>query len=147
VIARFLELDVPDAVREGASSANLRPIAWFELNHIDDPSGSRAQYLLAATRGAEGQACDFSVLRVYTWNRKKSRYETAFIENNLCGKLPIRTEKNSSGQPEFRFVNGDDPQHDRVYRLIQTVVRRIRDGEVMAPRAKAKGSAPKTKRK
>jgi len=147
VIARFLELDVPDAVREGASSANLRPIAWFELNHVEDPSGSKAQYLLAATRGSEGQSCDFTILRVYTWNRKKSRYETAFIENNLCGKLPIQTDKTASGQPEFRFFNADDPQHERVYRLIQTVVRRIRDGEVMLPSAKSAGSASKTKRK
>jgi hypothetical protein len=129
VIARFLELDVPDAVREGANAANLRPIAWFELNHVDDPSGRKAQYLLAAARGAEGQACDFSVLRVYTWNGKKSRYETAFIENNLCGKLPIRTGRTATGQPEFRFFNSDDPQHERTYRLIQTVVRRIREDD------------------
>jgi hypothetical protein len=147
VIARFLELDVPDAVREGASSANLRPIAWFELNRVEDPSGDKAQYLLAATRGSEGQSCDFTVLRVYTWNRKKSRYETAFIENNLCGRLPIRTDKSAGGQPEFRFFNVDDPQHERAYRLIQTVVRRIRDGEVMSPRAKSAGASAKTKRK
>jgi hypothetical protein len=140
-------LDVPDAVREGASSANLRPIAWFELNRVADPSGDKAQYLLAAARGSEGQSCDFTVLRVYTWNRKKSRYETAFIENDLCGKLPIRTDKSASGQPEFRFFNAGDPQLERVYRLIQTVVRRIRDGEVMAPRAKSGGAAAKAKRK
>src|SRR5438309_1179651 len=136
VIARFLELDVPDAVREGANAANLRPIAWFELNHVDDPSGKKAQYLLAATRGSEGQSCDFSVLRVFTWNGKKSRYETAFIENNLCGKLPIQTDKSATGQPEFRFLNADDPLHERVYRLIQTVVRRIRDGQLVSPRAR-----------
>ena len=129
VIARFLELDVPDAVREGANAANLRPIAWFELNHVDDPSGKKAQYLLAAARGAEGQSCDFSVLRVYTWNARKSRYETAFIENNLCGKLPIQTDKTATGQPEFRFFNSDDLRHERTYRLMQTVVRRIREDD------------------
>jgi hypothetical protein len=144
VIARFLELDVPDVVREGANAANLRPIAWFELNRVDDASGKKAQYLLAAARGSEGQSCDFSVLRVYTWNGKKSRYETAFIENNLCGRLPIQTGKSASGQPEFRFFNADDPQHERVYRLIQTVVRRIRDGEVVSPRARSAGPARKT---
>jgi hypothetical protein len=137
VIARFLELDVPDAVREGANSANLRPIAWFELNRVESTSGQKAQYLLAAARGSEGQACDFTVLRVYTWNNKKSRYETAFIENGLCGKLPIRTDKTESGQPEFHFYNADDPRHEREYRLIQTVVRRIREGEVIGPRAKS----------
>jgi hypothetical protein len=50
--------------------------------------------------------------------------------------LPIQTDKSASGQPEFRFLNADDPQHERVYRLIQTVVRRIRDGQVVSPRAK-----------
>ena len=129
VIARFLELDVPEAAREGASAANLRPIAWFELNKVDDTAGQRAQYLLAAARGPEGQSCDFSVLRVYTWNRKKSRYETAFIENDLCGSLPIRVGKSAAGQPEFRFTNADDRKNDRVYRLIQTVVRRVREGD------------------
>jgi hypothetical protein len=147
VIARFLELDVPDVVREGANASNLRPIAWFELNQVEDPGGSRAQYLLAATRGSEGQSCDFTVLRVYTWNRKKSRYETAFIENDLCGKLPIRTDRTASGQPEFHFLNADDPRHERVYRLIQTVVRRIRDGEVMPPRARSAGVTAKAKPK
>jgi hypothetical protein len=148
VIARFLELDVPEAVREGANAANLRPMAWFELNRVDDPadpSGSRAQYLLAASRGSEAATCDFSVLRVYTWNRNKTRYETAYIENDLCGKMPIRTDKSVSGQPEFHFYNGDDPQHERRYRLIQTVVRRVKDGEVVAPRAK--GAVPRSKGK
>ena len=128
-IARFLELDVPDPVREGASAANLRPIAWFELNEVDDPSGEKPQYLLAAARGPEGQSCDFAVMRVYTWNRKKSRYETAFIESDLCGKLPIRLGKTAAGQPEFRFVNGSDGGNERVYRLMQTVVRRVRQGD------------------
>lgn len=137
VIARFLELDVPDAVREGANAANLRPIAWFELNQVSDASGSKSQYLLAATRGAEGQACDFTVLRVFTWNARKSRYETAYIENNLCGILPIQTTKSPAGQPEFRFFNSDNPRQERVYRLIQTVVRRVGEGdEVPAPRKK-----------
>src|SRR5215470_13228935 len=128
VIARFLELSVPEAVREGASAANLRPIAWFELNRVEDPSGEKQQYLLAAAHGPEGQPCDFSVLRVYTWNRKKSRYETAFIENDLCGSLPIRVEKSATGQPEFRFMNADGSKNARVYRLVQTVVRRVREG-------------------
>jgi hypothetical protein len=145
VIARFLEFDVPDAVREGANSANLRPIAWFELNHVEDPSGKKAQYLLAAARGSEGQACDFSVLRVYTWNLRKSRYETAFIENNLCGKLPIQTGKSATGQAEFRFYNADAPKNEREYRLIQTVVRRIRDGEVVAPSRKSPSQKTKSR--
>jgi len=146
VIGRFIELDLPDAVREGAASANLRPLAWFELNRVTDPSGDKPQYLVAAARGPEGQACDFSALRVYTWYVKKSRYETAFIENNLCGQMPVRVGKGPKGEPEFRFRLMDNIKEERVYRLNQTVVRRIREAnDSVAKRSLVKAPKPATK--
>jgi SH3-like domain-containing protein len=140
VIARFIELDLPDPVRDGASSANIRPIAWFELNRVSDPSGDKIQYLVAGSRGAEGQPCDFTTLRVYTWNLKKERYETAFIENDLCGQIPIHVGRSPKDDPEFRFQEMDGKKEERVYRLMQTVVRRIRDG---GESAKKSGHASK----
>src|SRR5258705_218398 len=128
VVARFVELDLPEPLREGAASANIRPLAWFELNRVSDPSGDKPQYLVAAARGPEGQACDFSALRVYTWYAKKTRYETAFIENNLCGQLPVRVGKGPKGEPEFRFQVMEGAKEERAYRLNQTVVRRVREG-------------------
>lgn len=143
VLARFIELDLPDAVREGVASANLRPLAWFELNRVPDPSGDKPQYLVAAARGPEGQACDFTALRVYTWYAKKSRYETAFIDNNLCGQLPIRLDKGSKGEPQFRFRIMDANKEERAYRLIQTIVRRIREpGETAGKHAALKSVKP-----
>jgi hypothetical protein len=141
VIARFVELDLPDPVREGASSANIRPVAWFELNRAADPSGDKPQYLVAAARGSEGQTCDFTTLRVYTWNLRKTRYETAFIENDLCGQMPVRIGKGPKNEPEFRFHEMDGSKEERVYRLIQTVVRRIReDGSAPAKKGSARTS-------
>jgi hypothetical protein len=143
VIARFIELDLPEAVREGAASANLRALAWFELNRVSDPSGDKPQYLVAAARGPEGQACDFTALRVYTWYVKKDRYETAFIENDLCGQMPIRLEKGPKGEPQFRFRVMNGSKEERVYRLIQTVVRRIREGgDVPGKRGSPKPAKP-----
>jgi hypothetical protein len=131
VIARFIELDLPDPVRDAASSSNIRPVAWFELNRVPDPSGDKPQYLVAAARGSEVQTCDFTTLRVFTWNSRKTRYETAFIENDLCGQIPIRLSKGPKNEPEFRFHVMDGAKEERDYRLIQTVVRRIHDGEVL----------------
>ncbi len=143
VVARFIELDLPDAVREGAASANVRPMAWFELNRVSDPSGEKPQYLVAAARGPEGQVCDFTALRVYTWNGRRSRYETAFIENDLCGQMPVRVGKGSKGEPEFRFRVMDGNKEERVYRLNQTVVRRVREGtEAPGKRRTAKPAKP-----
>ena len=131
VVARFVDLDLPDAVREATASANIRPLAWFELNRVPDPSGDKVQYLIAGARGPEGQPCDFTALRVYTWNLRRTRYETAYIENNLCGQLPISLGKGPKGEPEFRFFT--NAKQERVYRLIQTVVRRIREGGAKGP--------------
>jgi hypothetical protein len=129
VVARFVELDLPDPVREGMLSANVRPIAWFELNRAPSPTGDKPQYLVAGTRSAEGQSCDFSTLRVYIWNQRRVRYETAFIENSLCGQIPIRIGKGPKGEPEFRFFVTGGARQERVYRLMQTVVRRVHEGD------------------
>lgn len=129
VVARFVELDLPDTVREGMLSANVRAVAWFELNRVASPSGDKPQYLVAGTRSPEGQPCDFSTLRVYTWNERRSRYETAFIENNFCGEMPIRLGKGPKGEPEFRFLVIGGARQERAYRLMQTVVRRVREGD------------------
>lgn len=124
VVARFISLDLPDQVQAGTTSANVRPVAWFELNRVTDDAGEHPQYLVAGARGPEGQACDFTTLRVYTWWSKKSRYETAYIENDLCGALPIRIDKGAAGEPEFRFHVMGGAKGERVYHLVQTVVRR-----------------------
>ena len=144
VVARFVSLDLPDPVRDGTSSANIRPLSWFELNRVTDDEGEHPQYLVAGTRGAEGQPCDFTTLRVFTWNHKKSRYETAFIENNLCGAVPIRVGKSPKGEPEFRFHGMDVAKEERVYRLIQTVVRRLRNESSKQKLVAKKSIAPAT---
>jgi hypothetical protein len=146
VVARFVQLDLPDPVREGAASANIRPLAWFELNRVSDPSGDKPQYLVAAARGPEGQVCDFTALRVYTWYARKSRYETAFIENDLCGQLPVRLGKGPKGEPEFRFRVMDGNKDELVYRLNQTVVRRVREPSAPSGKhASAKQAKPAAK--
>jgi hypothetical protein len=127
VLARFIEPDLPGPVRDYASSADLHVVAWFELNRVPDGSGGETpQYLVAGSRGGEGQACDFTMLRVYTWGTMRKRYETAYIESNLCGRLPIRVSRNATG-PEFRFAAAGDPTPERTYVMQQTAVRRVRD--------------------
>jgi hypothetical protein len=145
VVARFVALDLPDQVREGAESANMRVMGWFELNRVSDAEGQHSQYLVAGTHGPEGMPCDFTTLRVYTWNGRKSRYETAFIENNLCGAFPVRVGKGAKSEPEFRFQS-KDKKEERVYRMIQTVVRRVREetpGAHKNTKGASKEAAPK----
>ena len=129
-LGRFIGLDLPAPVRDYATFSGIRVLASFELNRVPDDGGEQPQYLAAGVRGSEGQECDFTLIRVYTWGARRKRYETAYVESNFCGRLPIRVSKTPSGDPEFRFralaKNGDV---ERTYRLLQTVVRRVREGE------------------
>jgi hypothetical protein len=127
VLARFIELDLPDPVKDYASSADLHVVAWFELNRVPDGSGGDVpQYLVAGSHGGEGQVCDFTMLRVYTWSKARKRYETAFVESDLCGKLPIRISSGAKG-PEFQFPDVDEGGANRTYVMQQTAVRRVKD--------------------
>jgi hypothetical protein len=137
VMGRFIELDVPAPLPDYASSAGMRIVGWFELNRVADASqNAKPQYLLVGTHGAEGQVCDFSLLRVYTWGQKRERYETAFVESDVCGKLPVKIAKASTpgGEVRFEFQNLSGKEaEERKYVMRQTVVRRVREAGEAKP--------------
>jgi len=124
VLARFIELDPPAPIPDYFSAAGIRVVAWAVLNTVPGEDGPQPQYLVVGARGGEGQPCDFTILRVYTWGAARSRYETAYVENDICGRLPIRTSSTQAGE-EFRFADPSRDGAERAYRMRQTSVRRI----------------------
>ena len=131
VLGQFIDLDVPQPLPDYASSADMRIVAWFELDHVMDSSGnSKPQYLVVGTRGPEGQPCDFTMMRVYTWSNARQMYETAFVDSKICGKLPVEVahETAKGGEATFSFedIRQGTPQ-TRTYRMHQTLVRLVRE--------------------
>ncbi len=128
VLGRFLEPQMPDPLRD--LGAGIRFLAWFELFRIPDIEGPKGQYLAAGVTGAEGQPCDFTLIRYYTWNAKRRRYETAMVESNFCASLPLRVTPATLPQNEARFEfaarSRRATQEVRVYTVRQNVVSRIR---------------------
>lgn len=131
LLGRFIDLDVPSPLPDYAGSTGMRILAWFELNRVNDDSGKpRPQYLVVGTHGPEGQPCDFTMLRVYTWGIQRERYETAFVESKACGKLPVKITPAAApaGEITFSFQNlGGGAPEERKYLMHQTIVRRVRD--------------------
>lgn len=91
------------------------------------------QYLAAGVSGGEGGPCDFTLIRFYTWNLARRRYETAYVESNFCGKFPIRATPIPAGanveksEAAFSFTATDKSGEAlREYRMKQNVVRRLR---------------------
>ena len=141
LLGRFVDLDVPEPLPDYASSAGMRIVAWYELNHVVDDTGTaRPQYLVLGTRGGEGQPCDFTLIRVFTWGKQKERYETAFVASDLCGKLPLKLSAATApgGDATFSFEDWSAGSADeRTYHMHQTIVRQER----------AEGSETPAKRK
>ena len=129
VLGRFIDLDVPQPLPDYADSAGVRIVSWFELNRVPDSSGStKPQYLVLGAKGPEGQPCDFSQIRVYTWSKKHSQYETAFVDTDVCGRLPLNLTHSSAppGDILFSFQDiGNGAPEQRTYRMRETIVRRV----------------------
>lgn len=133
VLGRFIDLDVPQPLPNYADAAGMRIVSWFELNRVRDGSGAlEPQYLVLGAKGPEGQLCDFGEIRVYTWSVKHSRYETAFVDSGVCGKLPLALTHVTAPGEDIRFSFQDwsnGPPESRTYRMRQTIVRRIGQSE------------------
>jgi len=142
VVGRNLDVEVPLEVAEYAEGKKI--VAWFKLNevHSNNQKDSKMvpQYLMALSEPKGGLPYDFDQIRVFTWNQKKERYETAYRER-LTGDLPIQVTTQDFGKdgrlPVFslRSKEDDHPFKERKYSLNGVMVRRI-----LAP-----GEAPPSK--
>ncbi len=143
VLGRFIDLDVPQPLPDYADSAGVRIVAWFELNRVRDANGTpEPQYLVLGAKGPEGQACDFSQIRVYTWSKRHGQYETAFVDSGVCGKLPLTLTHDAAPGSDIKFSFQDwsnGPPQQRTYRMRETIVRRVGLSE--------KGKTPTRKRR
>ncbi len=67
------------------------------------------------------------MMRVYTWGKQGERYETAFVESDVCGKLPIARMQvpGAAGDVTFSFQDlSGGVAETRKYEMHQTIVRR-----------------------
>jgi hypothetical protein len=144
VLGRLVSLDLPEPLPEYQSSEQFSVVAWFEINRAIDSSsgGYKPEYLVAGARDPEG-ACDFTLARVYTWSTKRGRYETAFLDSHLCGKLPVDVTpaKTPGGDAYFRFQDmGSDGVENRIYAMKLTTVRRM-DAASRSAQRKVRGKS------
>jgi SH3-like domain-containing protein len=139
VLSRMIDLDVPLEVAQYAEGERI--VAFFVLNEVNDDGRKVPQYLLAMAEPKDGLPQDYDQVRVFTWNSKRDRYETAYRERKLQGELPIRVGmEDFPGEGKLPFfalrVHDDAGQvSERKYKMNGVMVRRVlAPGEQPKPR-------------
>jgi hypothetical protein len=151
VLARMVDLDVPLDIAQYAEGQRF--VAFFVLNHVQDDKLQDAgkegadkdsgkdkanikdkrvpQFLCVMTEPHDGLSYDFNQIRVFTWNIRKHRYETAYREHGLNGELPVTVSSENFDKegtlPVFILRIKDDSGaiSERKYKLNTPIVRRV----------------------
>jgi hypothetical protein len=108
--------------------------------------------LTVLTEPKDGLPFDFNQIRVFTWNLKRHRYETAYRER-MEGVLPVTLSQEDFGKegvlPTFTIrVQGENGAvTERKYKLNTPIVRRVLAPGEEPSRASSKAPTRKTKRR
>jgi SH3-like domain-containing protein len=108
MLARRLDVDVPDEI--AGYSEGQKIVGAYVLTKVFDPQSSLPghlvpEYVSVTNAYKDGLPYDFDQIRVFTWNVKKHRYETAYRQRNIEGYLPVTVSetKNAQGEPVPEF--------------------------------------------
>ena len=123
------------------------------LDEVHDGDKRIPQYLTVLTEPKDGLPFDFNQIRVFTWNVRRHRYETAYRER-MEGVLPVTVAQENFDKegalPVFTIRVQDDNGNvsERKYKLNTPIVRRVlAPGEQPTRTAAKKAENRKTKRK
>jgi hypothetical protein len=115
VWAHMLDVDIPNEI--SGLAEGQRYVGAYVLRTVDDPgssfpNGKAPEYLALMNSWKEGLPWDFDQVRVFTWNTKRHRYETAFRQRNLQGYLPVTVGSqvfDKQTEPVFSYqLSADD---------------------------------------
>ena len=129
VLARMVDMDVPLEIAQYAEGQRI--VAFFVLNQVADGDKKVSQYLVVLTEPKDGLPFDYNQIRVFTWNVRKHRYETAYREHNLNGVLPVTISQETFDKegmlPVFVLQVKDDNGSltPRKYKMNTPIVRRV----------------------
>jgi SH3-like domain-containing protein len=128
VLTRMVDVDVPLEIAQYAEGQRI--VASFLLNEVQDGEDKKAQYLLLLTEPKDGMPFDYNQARVFSWNVKRHRYETAYRER-LEGMLPVTVNKETfdkEGELPVFVLRAKDKEGniaEKKYKFNSPIVRRV----------------------
>jgi SH3-like domain-containing protein len=128
VLSRMIDVDVPLDIAQYAEGQRI--VAFFVLDQVQDGDKKVPQYLTVLSEPKDGLPFDFNQIRVFTWNVRHHRYETAYRER-VEGVLPVTLSQETFDKegvlPVFVIRTKDDIGKiiERKYKFNTPMVRRV----------------------
>lgn len=124
VYSHLIDVTEPDTLAR--YSEGQRIVASYVLAYADDPDSGVIdngnpvtqipEYLTVLSPYKAGLPYDFDQVRVFTWNTKKHRYETAYREKNIAGYLPVEIQQ--IADPYGRAANAQEKLPGFTYHVL-----------------------------
>lgn len=152
LLGRMIDVDAPLDIAQYAEGQRI--IAFFPLTSVHDTELNKDEpyYLVLLSEPKDGLPFDFNQIRVFSWNLRKHRYETAYRDRNIFGVLPAKVgheEFEKLGvEPTFtiRVHDEDGKTVEQKYRLEGVIAKRVlAPGEMPAKAARATPERKKAK--
>jgi hypothetical protein len=124
VLSGGLEFDIPNDISQYSEEYTYAAVKV--INRVQDPiAGQVNWYVVGERRPAHDPNVDFDGIRIFTWNMKKHRYETAFRMKGLRGVYPLEIGQDGPN-PTFRVNQLEDDGTTKVphdYEMYGVIVR------------------------
>lgn len=128
VLANAVEFDIPNEIAQ--YSEDYVYAAVKTINRVQDPiAGQINWYVIGERKPSSNSNFDFEGVRVFTWNMKKHRYETAFRTKGLHGVYPLQIGQDGPN-PTFRVYELSDDGATKIpkdYVMYGVIVRAKRE--------------------
>jgi SH3-like domain-containing protein len=116
----LLSTDVPEAISRYAEGQRI--VGAYIINKVVDPEIEGAskevpQYVTVTSPYEAGLPYDFNQVRVYSWNLKHHRYETANRDKNIIGYLPVKIGMDP-GTPAHDRIPATGPAPTYIYTIL-----------------------------
>jgi SH3-like domain-containing protein len=130
VLGRLLYVDIPMDIAQYAEGQRI--VAFFILAEAADEDKKVPEYLVLMSESKDGLPYDYDNIRVFTWNVRRHRYETAYREHDLAGFLPAAISKEDFGGKEgtlrtftLRLKDQAGNLHAQKYKFNPPIVRQV----------------------
>jgi len=105
-LQRYLVMSIPDEVAQYAEGHRIT--SYFSLGEVRDRERDFVKHnWFWTTIKKRAENYQFDAIRVFTWNTRRHRYETAFRETGIRGYYPVTAR--TSPQTEFTLIVEEEP--------------------------------------